>query len=208
MFEKPGCQFCDLSGTAKPASRCLRGEGGIDAKLAIYAEHPAFMDNRREMPFVSDPGMLLRWMLRRMSIPPSAVYLDYVVKCYPGKKLPSKKPERMYCIDICNRYLVATLQAVQPKEIVAFGGLCLEAFLGHTGNQLKFFTGAFWTPRSEQIQKIVSRVWIGYSIGYPIAAPGESDSQFGLLWMAAEAAGLEPKIDENVKPFKYPPQVK
>lgn len=139
-----------------------------------------------------------------MSIDSAHVYLDYVCKCYPGKKLPSKKSDRLVSIQACNQFRIATLQSLFPFEIVAFGGLALEAFTGHAQNQLGSFAGAWWPPSDPRVAAIVNRVWIGYSIGYPYAAPGESDGQFGLLWEAAEAAGLEPKINPNVKPFKFP----
>lgn len=204
MFEIENCQNCQVSKTAKERSRCLKGEGGVGARLAIYADHPGYMDDRRGHSFVSDPGQLLKWMLRRMSIPMEKVYLDYVLKCYPGKKVPGKKPERLVCIQQCDRFRIATLQTLFPREIIAFGGLSLEAFCGHAMQNLKQYANAYWPPRDPRIAQIVNRVWIGYSTGYPIQAPGEAHTQFGLLWMAAEAAGLNPVINENVQPFKFP----
>lgn len=204
MFEIENCQNCGLSKTAKPASRCLKGEGGVGARLAIYIDHPNYLDDRRCRSFVSEPADLLRWMLRRMSITPDKVYLDYVVKCYPGKKLPQDKSTRFYCVHQCNQFRIATLQKVFPREIVGFGGLALEAFTGHSAKQMKHHANCWWPPSDPRVASIVNRVWIGYSIGYAYQSPGEAHSQFGLLWMAAEHAGLEPKIDEKVRPFKFP----
>lgn len=205
MFEIEDCQNCELHKTAKMRSRCLKGEGGVGAKLAIYVDHPGFMDDRQTRPFASDAGQLLKWMLRRMSIPPEQVYLDYIVKCYPGKKMTGKKPQRLSYIQQCDRYRIATLQMVFPREIIGFGGLCLEAFCGHAMQNIGNFANAFWPPRDPRIAQMVNRVWIGYSAGYPVApgAAGEAQNQFGLLWMAAEAAGLKPVINEDVRPFKF-----
>jgi len=205
MFEITGCQWCSLHKTARLQSRCLKGEGEVGARLVIYVDAPNFMDDRRSKPFVSEPADLLKYMLRRMSVPLSKVYLDYTVKCYPGKKVPSKKTERMMCVQQCNRYRIATLQLLFPREVVTFGGLSLEAFTGFPANSLKEHANAYWPPSDPRVACIVNRIWTGYSIGYPLQSPNEAHSQFGLLWMAAENAGLNPQIDPTVKPYtKFP----
>lgn len=191
--------------TAKIGSRCLKGEGGVGARLAIYVDAPNYMDDKRGRPFISEPADLLKWMLRRMSIPMDKVYLDYVLKCYPGKKVPTKKTEAMIYIQQCNRYRIATLQTLFPREIVTFGGLSMLAFCGFAASSLGDHANAYWPPSDPYIAAIVNRIWTGYSIGYPLQSPNEAHSQFGLLWMAAENAGLNPTIDETVKPYtKFP----
>lgn len=200
MFERQGCSDCELHLTARPSSRCLKGEGGIEAKLAIFLDAPHFMDDRRGRSFISDSGALLKWMLRRMSLNMTQVYIDYIVKCYP-KKLPKQKAARYNVITTCAQYRFATLQHIRPKEIVALGTLGCEAFLG-TG-EIKDYQGTNWVPREEAIGTTWSRVWIGYSIAYALQSPSEAHSIFGLIWQAAEAAELNPQINETIPPFDW-----
>lgn len=200
MHEISNCQNCFLHKTARSNSRCLKGEGGIEAKLAIFADHPYMLDDRRGRPFVSEAGELLKWMLRRMSLSLESVYIDYTVKCYP-EKLPKKKPERYVAIQACSKYRIATLQSLRPKEIVGFGQLSCESLIGKSN--VGDYANTCWPSSDPQVAAIVPRVWIGYSIGYPLNAPGEAHSQFGLIWLAAEAAGLHPQINEAIKPYKF-----
>lgn len=200
MHEIHNCQNCRLHQTARVNSRCLKGEGGINAPLAIYADHPYMLDDRRSRPFVSEAGELLRWMIRRMSLSLESVYIDYTVKCYP-QKLPTKKPERYVAIQACSKYRIATLQSLRPKELIGFGQLSCESLIGKSN--VGDYANCWWPPSDPQILAIVPRVWIGYSIGYPLNSPSDSHQQFGLIWMAAEAAGLKPKINDNIKPYKF-----
>jgi uracil-DNA glycosylase family 4 len=64
----------------------------MDAKLAIFLDAPTIVEDRRKKPFVAEASVFLRWLLRRMSVDPQKVYMDYVLKCYPkpNKILPRK----------------------------------------------------------------------------------------------------------------------
>lgn len=201
MFENPSCTKCSLSETCNPKARCLKGEGGVnDINLAIYADHPYFMDDRRKRSFTSEPGQFLRWMLRRMSIPLERVYMDYVAKCYPSK-LPKAWKEREPIVSSCSEYRIATLQKLQPKHIVTFGELSCQVFTGHS--KLKEFVNANWPPSESWIRKFCQNIWVGYSLAYPTNSPSDAYQLFGLLWIAAEAAGLNPVVNESVQPFKF-----
>lgn len=201
MFENPNCTKCTLSQSCNPKARCLKGEGGINGiSLAIYTDHPYFMDDRRKRGFTSEPADYLKWMLRRMSIPLDRVYMDYVAKCYPGK-LPKAWKEREPIVSACSEYRFATLQKLQPKHIVAFGELSCQTFIGKS--KLGEFVGTYWQPVEPLIRKFCEKVWVGYSLAYPINSPSDAYQLFGLLWMAAEEAGLSPVVNENVQPFKF-----
>lgn len=202
MKENPDCQLCDLSTTCSPESRCLKGEGSLDAALCIYLDAPTIVEDRRKKSLVAEAAVYLRWLLRRMSVDPEDVYIDYVLKCYPKpNKTFGKKAFRAEMIEACSVYRIATLQQIKPKEIIAMGTTACEAFTGST--EIKSYEGTFWTPNEPRVREIVKRVWISYSPAYALEAPAESVGIYRTLFAAAEAAKLKPKLNRKIIMYDY-----
>lgn len=199
MFENVECEDCVLHKKAKHV--CLPSIGTQDAVLAIYLDYPSFLDDRRGRSFVSDNGEFVKYCLKRMSVKLEDVYLDYIVKCAPGK-MPGKKEDRMACVRACSQYRFAALQKLPHiKAIVGLGSLSCETFtmVKEVGKR----AGADWEPISPIMKQHVDHIWIGISPGVLKEQPAEAGSIFRVIWMAAEEAGLNPEVDESVKPYDF-----
>jgi uracil-DNA glycosylase family 4 len=200
--ENPDCQLCDLSTTCSPESRCLKGEGSLDAKLAIYLDAPTIVEDRRHKSFVAEAAEYLKWLLKRMSVSSADVYIDYVLKCYPKtNKNFGKKAYRGQMLEACSTYRVATLQLIKPLAIVAMGRTACEAFTG--SQEIGEYEGARWVPTEPRIREIVDGVWVTYSPGYALESPAESVGIYRILFAAAEEAGLKPQLNKKVIPYDY-----
>lgn len=199
MFENPSCDDCALHRSAK--HRCLPSVGSEDARLAIFLDSPAMIDDKRGRSFVSDNAEFVRYCLSRMSVPLAEVYLDYIVKCYP-KKLPGDKAARMACVRACGQYRLAGLQNLpQLKTIVALGSLGCETFTLH--KKMGDKQGAEWKPASPIVRGLVEHVWIGFSPGLLKEKPSEAGSIYRVIFMAAKEAGLKPKVNHKLKPYDF-----
>lgn len=199
MFENPECEKCVLHKRAK--HRCLPSVGTQDAKLAIFLDSPNYLDDRRGRGFVSDNAEFVRFCLRRMSVSLDDVYMDYVVKCYPGK-MPGKKDDRMACVRECSTYRFAALQKLPHlKALVGLGSLACETFtmVKEVGKK----AGCDWPLISPMMKRHFEHVWIGMSPGVLKEQPAEAGSIYRVIFMAAEEAGLKPEVNLEVKPYNF-----
>jgi len=203
MNENPNCRLCSLWRSADSRSICLKGAGGDSAKLFIFLDAPNIVEDKRHRGIVSDGVEWLKWALRRMSVSRQDVYVDYVLKCYPGRSKDFKKKAlRAEMVEQCFHYRVATLQHVKPKAIVAMGRFACEALTGRS-DKVKESEGTTWTPSEPAVREFVPHVWVSYSPAYVLQDMGESVGVFRVLWHAAVDAGLKPKLDGGVAPFDY-----
>jgi uracil-DNA glycosylase family 4 len=202
MNENPNCELCDLHRSAGRRSRCLKGEGGDNPRLVIYMDAPTIVEDRRGRALVSDGADVLRWMLKRMSLRFEDVYIDYVLKCFPGgEKNYGKKAYRQGYIEACSVYRIATLQSLRPVAVVGMGSVTCEAFM--SSGKVAEFEGTDWIPLEPLMREFVPRVFITYSPAYALQDPAETVPIYRTLFAAAKAAGLEPKFDQTIPAFDY-----
>lgn len=200
MNENPDCQLCELNETCK--SVCLKGEYGDDVKLMIFLNYPQIVEDRRGKPMVSEEAELLRWLIKRMSVPLANVGVDFVLKCYTkGSKSFSKKAERMKMIEACFRYRIATLQHFRPKAVVVMGATACEAFLG--SEKVASFEGTKWNPKEPKVREFIDKVWVTYAPGYALKSPAECVTLYRTLFAAAEEAGLQPKLNKELIHYDF-----
>lgn len=179
----------------------MPSRGDLSCKLAIFLDYPNTVDDRRGKGFLSQAGLFVDFCLQRMSISPSLVYLDYNVKCYPGK-LPGVKSERMGIVAACSQYRVAALQDMPNlAAVVMLGSLGCEITTG--SKTVGGRAGAEWEPAGVYMKQLVRHVWIGYSPSMLSEKPSEAGSIFRVIWKAAEEAGLKPKVNLTIKPFEF-----
>jgi len=201
MNENSKCNLCELAETANPQSICLKGRGETDAPLLILLDAPGMVEDRRRRSFVSEGAEFLDFLMSKMSIPRSAYYLDYILKCYPKPcKAFGRKAPRQAMIEACSTYLIATLQLLKPKAIVLMGTTACEMAMGN--EKVGQFEGASWTSRDPIFREFVPSVWITYSPAYGIQDPAEAVGIYRTLYHAAITAGLHPKWDSKPS-FNY-----
>lgn len=203
MNENPDCDRCSLHTTANPRAVCLKGGGGDKPKLVIFLDAPNIVEDKRGRGVVSDGVEWLKWCFRRMSISRDDIYVDYVLKCYPGRDSNFKKKAlRAEMVEQCSYYRVATLQLLKPKVIVSMGRFACEALTGRS-DKVKESEGNKWIATEPFVREHVSHIWVTYSPAYALQDPAESVGIFRVLWWAAIDARLKPNINKTVAPYDY-----
>lgn len=182
---------------------CLPSVGNEEARLAIFLDYPAVVEDKRNKAWVSVNAEFVKWSLRRMSVDTDLVYFDFILKCYPAMKLPGKKADRLALVAACSCYRYESLKTLQHcKTVVGLGSLAGEVLTGY--GKIGEVEGCSWVPIERPLRDLGINVWIGYSPGYALEKPSESQGIYRVLWKAAEEAGLNPVFDPSVKPFPFP----
>jgi len=107
------------------------GEGHPEAKILFVGEAPGADEDRLGRPFVGRAGQTLTKMIVAMGINREDVYIANIVKCrpdmpegVPGNRKPT--PEEM---KICLPFILAQIEILKPKAIVALGATAVEGLL-------------------------------------------------------------------------------
>jgi DNA polymerase len=107
-------------------TRVVFGEGPLNAELFVVGEAPGFNEDKEGKPFRGASGMLLDRLLSSVGIEREEVYLTTLVKCRPPEDRAPKPAE----INACRPYLLAQLEAIDPKVVVAMGDLASRSLTG------------------------------------------------------------------------------
>ena len=110
------------------------GVGNPEAELMFIGEAPGADEDLRGEPFVGRAGELLTRIIETMGFERKEVYIANVLKCRPdipagqaGNRPPT--PEEM---QTCLPYLRSQIELIQPKVLVALGGIAVRGLLGKT----------------------------------------------------------------------------
>ena len=111
------------------------GVGDIHSPLMFVGEAPGADEDEQGEPFVGKAGQLLTRIIQTMGFRRETVYIANILKCRPdtpGQTMGNRKPapEEM---QTCLPYLLAQLDIIGPKVIVALGATAVEGLLGKTG---------------------------------------------------------------------------
>jgi len=108
------CTECELS-----AGRInsVFDKGNPTSSIFICGMVPAEEENKQGLPFVGRAGKLLDQILEDVGLTLDGVYITNLVKCFlaPGKPL---QPE---WISSCIPFLLAQLELIRPRVIIALG---------------------------------------------------------------------------------------
>lgn len=119
------CTKCPLSETR---NHTVFGEGSYDADLMFVGEAPGGEEDRLGRPFVGRAGKLLDRMIEEAGLTREQVFICNVLKCRPpGNRDP--RPEEK---QTCEPYLLAQIDAMRPKVIVALGKHAAHSLTGET----------------------------------------------------------------------------
>ena len=127
------CRKC--SHLAASRKNVVFGVGDIHSPLMFVGEAPGADDDEQGEPFVGKAGQLLTRIIQTMGFARDAVYIANILKCRPdtpGQTRGNRKPtpEEM---QTCLPYLLAQLDIIEPKVIVALGATAVEGLLGKSG---------------------------------------------------------------------------
>ena len=121
------CRKCALCEERKNA---VPGEGPPDAGLMVVGEGPGANEDEQGRPFVGRAGKLLDDILAAIGCPRETVYIANIVKCRPPG---NRNPERDE-IAACLPYLHRQIALVNPKVILAMGGVAAGTLLDFKGS--------------------------------------------------------------------------
>jgi DNA polymerase len=143
-FQTKEVAMADLRARATVCQKCphlaasrrnvVFGVGAIDSPLMFVGEAPGADEDEQGEPFVGKAGQLLTRIIQTMGFTRDTVYIANILKCRPdtpGQSAGNRKPtpEEM---KTCLPYLLAQVDLIQPKVIVALGATAVEGLLGRT----------------------------------------------------------------------------
>ena len=121
--EALGCKKCGLCNSR---TRVVFGDGPLNAGVFVVGEAPGFNEDRDGKPFGGASGMLLDRLLLSVGLSREEVYLTTLVKC----KTPEGRSPKPAEVNACRPYLLAQLDAIDPRVVVAMGDLASRALTG------------------------------------------------------------------------------
>jgi DNA polymerase len=134
------CEKCALHESRK---KSVPGDGPADAEIMFIGEGPGFHENEQGHPFVGASGKFLDQLLAQADVTRADVFIANVVKCRP----PGNRDPLTDELAVCDTYLEAQIQAINPSIIVTLGRFSMN----------KFFPGAKISAVHGQMQKVGDR---------------------------------------------------
>ena len=123
----PAVDACTACGLARTRHRSVPGVGDVHAEWLFVGEAPGADEDARGEPFVGQAGKLLDAMLASIGLQRGDnVYITNVLKSRPpGNRNP--EPDE---VAACRPYLLAQIELIQPKLILALGRFAAQSLLG------------------------------------------------------------------------------
>jgi len=118
------------------------GVGNPSADLMFVGEAPGADEDLRGEPFVGKAGELLTRIIETMGFERSSVYIANVLKCRPDmpKGSSGNRPPTPEEMQTCLPYLRSQIEIIQPKVMVALGGVAMKGLFG-TSEPMKSLRG-------------------------------------------------------------------
>ncbi len=126
------CQKCPH--LVRSRKNVVFGVGDIFSPLMFVGEAPGADEDTQGEPFVGKAGQLLTKIIQTMGFDRQSVYIANILKCRPdtpGQSSGNRKPTADE-MKTCLPYLLAQIDLIQPKVIVALGATAVEGLLGLT----------------------------------------------------------------------------
>ncbi len=114
-----------VCGMCQPGMPVVFGSGPVNAEIMLIGEGPGIDDIKSEQPFQGPAGVLLTRMLAAIGLSRAECYICNVIKCIP----PGERNFSVEEIADCRPLLLRQIMAVNPRLIVAFGGLAAQTLL-------------------------------------------------------------------------------
>lgn len=124
------CVKC--SHLAQSRKNVVFGVGNLEASLMFVGEAPGADEDAAGEPFVGKAGQLLTRIIETMGFARKDVYIANILKCRPdtpGQTTGNRKPlpDEM---KTCSPYLLAQIDLIRPKVMVALGATAIQGLLG------------------------------------------------------------------------------
>jgi len=101
----------------------------------FVGEAPGADEDARGEPFVGRAGQLLTRIIETMGLSRDEVYIANILKCRPDmpKSASGNRPPTPEEMSTCIGYLIAQIEIIQPRVVVALGATAVEGLLGARG---------------------------------------------------------------------------
>lgn len=132
----------------KSRKNVVFGVGDVHAQLMFVGEAPGADEDAQGEPFVGAAGQLLTRIIKTMGLSRETVYIANILKCRPdtpGQLSGNRKPTSDE-MKTCLPYLLAQIDLIRPKVMVALGSTAIEGLLGK-GEGIGKLRGKFQTFR-------------------------------------------------------------
>jgi uracil-DNA glycosylase family 4 len=116
------CTKCALHESRK---KSVPGDGPATAEIMFIGEGPGFHENEQGHPFVGASGKFLDQLFTQAGVTREDVFIANVVKCRP----PGNRDPLPDELAICDEYLEAQINAINPSIIVTLGRFSMNKFL-------------------------------------------------------------------------------
>jgi DNA polymerase len=124
------CPICNSH--VKPGKKVVFGVGNLNADIFFCGEAPGADEEIQGEPFVGRAGQVLTRLIGAMGLNRSDVYIGNIMNWRP--EMPTdhgNRPPTQEEMEICLPYLLAQLEIVQPRVVVALGATAVHGLLGH-----------------------------------------------------------------------------
>lgn len=131
------CRTCETSGLV-PAARPIRHPWTERQKTMIVGQAPGAQTEAKRFHFAGPGGVLLgKWLVAAGYDPEhwrEQCYITSLTRCFPGKAANGKGDRRPSPAELgfCRPFLDEELRLVQPRMVLAIGGMAIEHFLGRS----------------------------------------------------------------------------
>jgi uracil-DNA glycosylase family protein len=147
----PQCRGCDLY---RHPIQVVGGAGRAGAELMLVGEQPGDEEDKQGKPFVGPAGRILDQVLEELKLDREATYVTNAVKHFKfverGKRRLHQSP-RVSEITACRPWLLAELEAVRPRVVVALGATAAKSLLGAKFGLMKQRGTLVSSPFAERI---------------------------------------------------------
>jgi DNA polymerase len=108
------------------------GVGSVHAELMFVGEAPGADEDAQGEPFVGAAGQLLTRIIKTMGLSRETVYITNILKCRPDMPAHSSGNRKPTADEMktCLPYLLAQIELIRPKVLVALGATAIEGLLG------------------------------------------------------------------------------
>jgi uracil-DNA glycosylase family 4 len=154
------CTRCALH---KTRTRTVFGIGDRQADWLVIGEAPGADEDRQGEPFVGRAGLLLNEMLFAAGFRREQVYIANILKCRP----PNNRNPLPEEVASCRDYLDRQIALVEPKIILAVGGIAANNLL-QTDEKVGRLRGVTHCYGGQQIPLVVT-----YHPAYLLRSPLE-----------------------------------
>ena len=128
--EAAGCRACPLW---EKATQTVFGEGPAGADIVFVGEQPGDREDRAGRPFVGPAGLMLDKALAEAGVDRQRAYVTNAVKHFkfePRGKLRLHKKPNAGEINVCKRWLLAEIDILKPRLVVALGATAAQSLAG------------------------------------------------------------------------------